>query len=145
MHVTQQGDDARLIELEGTFFALRPSAEIVSFLFVPADRWPEDVVLHRIVVLEINCRAYLHYENCGLNFSPFWSMTGFSEGAGNVFPTMASTYTTEFPDDTLPSIVPATTLNDVTDRIVSKNTFLMFFLASLVLLRTLGANKQTSI
>jgi len=37
MHITEQEDDARLIELEGTFFALRPGAEIVSLHLLPVD------------------------------------------------------------------------------------------------------------
>src|SRR3974377_1662732 len=34
-------------------------------------------------------------------------MTGFAAGAGKVLPAMVSTYTTDLPVETLPSIVPA--------------------------------------
>src|SRR5215471_7452831 len=71
MHITEQRDNARLVELEGTFFALGPGAEIVGVLLVSADGRPKHIVLYGVVVLEINRRARLNYENRGVELQSF--------------------------------------------------------------------------
>ena len=63
MDVTQQRDNARLVEFEGALFALRPGAKIVALLFIPADRRPENVVLYVVAVLELHGRALLNHQH----------------------------------------------------------------------------------
>src|SRR6516162_5044014 len=58
--IKQQRDHAGLVKFERPPFALGPGAEIVSSLLIPANRWPENMVLHAIVVLKLDRRPLLH-------------------------------------------------------------------------------------
>src|SRR5664279_693747 len=58
---------------------------------------------------------------CGTKAKPFCPVNTGLVGAGNVLPAMVSTYTTELPEDTFPSMVPAAattamaTINEAVD------------------------------
>src|SRR5579859_4564298 len=60
MHVAQQRNAAEIIELERFLFALGPGAEIMSELFVAADRWPIYVVADSVAVQEVDRGPLLH-------------------------------------------------------------------------------------
>src|SRR5271157_3059202 len=60
VYIAEQWYDACLVEGKGTLFTLGPRPEIVSCFLVAADRSPEDVVLHRVAVQELNRRALLY-------------------------------------------------------------------------------------
>src|SRR3974390_249773 len=65
MYIAEQRHHARGVELKGAFLAFRPRTHVMAILLVPADRRPEDIVLDRIIVLEINRRPFLHHQNGG--------------------------------------------------------------------------------
>jgi len=71
MHIAEQSDDARVVELEGLTLTLRPCAKVVAQLFVAADRRPKDVVRNAIAVEEFNSRPLLNGDDVGTNIKPF--------------------------------------------------------------------------
>src|SRR5689334_6686421 len=68
MNIAKQRNDTGIVKLEGPFFSLWPSAEVVPQFLVTANGNPEDVVCHIVAVQEVNGPSLLHNKNVRLKY-----------------------------------------------------------------------------